>query len=52
MGSWEKSDRAPDVDGGGEVRRHARWVGDIERATPDNPTFRTVLFTGNTRSSR
>jgi mannose-6-phosphate isomerase-like protein (cupin superfamily) len=22
------------------------WVGDIERATLDNPTFRTVLFTG------
>ena len=22
------------------------WVGDIERATLDNPTFRTVVFTG------
>ena len=26
------------------------WVGDIEKATVDNTTFRTILHTGGTRS--
>lgn len=28
------------------------WVGDIERRTIDNDTFRTVVFTGPTPNSR
>jgi hypothetical protein len=28
------------------------WVGDIEQATLDNTTFRTVLFPASTSSSR